>query len=289
MFGYIKVQKENLLVKDYALYRALYCGLCREIRKNVSFFLPLSLSYDFVFLAIVRDVATGEKITFTKERCPYNPFKKREFAESKGIKFASRASVILTEKNLADKLIDRDTKIPRLFLKIALKYLNKKLQKFNDSDLMDLSGNVSAALAEFNKAEKEKALCDELSLKFGTALGSIFSFGLDGDCKKILFELGKSVGAWIYFADAIDDAEKDFKAHRFNPLLEEYKTLENLRDAFQKIDVSFASHAKDAHLALAMLPQHRLTPIAENIVSEGLGAEAFRIMTNKGDKNDRSV
>ncbi len=289
MFGYIKVQKENLLVKDWALYRAVYCGLCREIRKNVSFFLPFSLSYDFVFLAIVRDIALGEKITFTKGRCPYNPFKKREFVESEGIKFASRASAVLAEKNVSDKLVDKDTKIPRAFLKIVLKYLKRKIKKLDDASILDLSETVSKGLGEFDNAEKQKALCDELALKFGKVLGSVFAFGFSDEKQRILFELGKSAGAWIYFADAIDDAEKDFENNRFNPLLKEYKTPEKIRENVQKIDVSFASHAKDAHLALSMLPHHRFTSIAENVVSEGLGAEAFRIMTNNGGKNDRSI
>ena len=40
MFGYVKPDKENLLVKELALYKAVYCGLCDAIKKKVSFFLP---------------------------------------------------------------------------------------------------------------------------------------------------------------------------------------------------------------------------------------------------------
>ena len=47
MFGYIKPDRDELLVKDYNLYKAIYCGLCREIKRNVSFFLSFGLSYDF--------------------------------------------------------------------------------------------------------------------------------------------------------------------------------------------------------------------------------------------------
>ena len=77
MFGYIKTNKEELLVRDYALYRAVYCGLCKEIKRKISFFLPFSLSYDFVFLAIARDMLEENDIKIQKGRCPYNPFKKK--------------------------------------------------------------------------------------------------------------------------------------------------------------------------------------------------------------------
>ena len=53
MFGYIKPQQSDLLVRQYELYRALYCGLCDTITSKVSPALSLSLSYDFVFLVII--------------------------------------------------------------------------------------------------------------------------------------------------------------------------------------------------------------------------------------------
>lgn len=289
MFGYIKVQKENLLVKDWALYRAIYCGLCREIRKNVSFFLPFSLSYDFVFLSIVRDIAEGEKITFSKGHCPYNPLKKRDFVESCGVEFSSRAAVILAEKNVSDKLVDRDTKIPRVFLKIAKIYLKRKTARLKDESVPEISRIISEELNVFDKMEKSKASADELALQFGKMMGRVFSFGFTDEKERILFELGKSTGAWLYLADAVDDAQKDFEKKHFNPLLEEYETPEKIRENAQNIDISFASYARDAHLALLMLPSHLFTPIAENILTQGMGAEAFRIMTNIGGKNDRSI
>ena len=80
MFGYVKPDKENLLVKELALYKAVYCGLCDAIKKKVSFFLPFSLSYDFVFLTMVRATLTNEKSEIKKGYCRYNPLKKVSYS-----------------------------------------------------------------------------------------------------------------------------------------------------------------------------------------------------------------
>jgi septum site-determining protein MinD len=70
MFGYIKPQQSDLLVRQYELYRALYCGLCDTITSKVSPALSLSLSYDFVFLDAPAGVEAGFKLAAAyADRC----------------------------------------------------------------------------------------------------------------------------------------------------------------------------------------------------------------------------
>ena len=81
MFGYIKPAYPELLVKHYELYRAIYCGIC-EATGKISPFLPLALSYDFVYMAMVRAVLCDEKFSFKTKRCIAHPLKKRKMAVS---------------------------------------------------------------------------------------------------------------------------------------------------------------------------------------------------------------
>ena len=53
MFGYIKIAKPELKVKEYEMYKAVYCSLCRELGKSYGFLSRLTLSYDFTFLALL--------------------------------------------------------------------------------------------------------------------------------------------------------------------------------------------------------------------------------------------
>ena len=54
MFGYVKPVPAELLVKEYEFYRATYCGICRSMKKHTGSLSKVTLSYDSVFLALVR-------------------------------------------------------------------------------------------------------------------------------------------------------------------------------------------------------------------------------------------
>ncbi len=288
MFGYIKPHKEELLIKDYNIYRAVYCGLCRHIKKNVSFFLPFSLSYDFVFLAISRDIIAGEKPSVTKGRCPYNPLKKRSFISSRGIEFASLAALLLVEKNIEDKRRDKDMPFLSPFLALADIYLKKKIKKFSkDEAFSTLCCDTERELQLFSELERERAGIDELAEAFGKVMATVISSGLSGDKKRIAESLGRSIGAWLYIADAIDDFESDCKKGHFNPLLKLEGTHNISKERARELDITLAMHAKNAHLALSLLESSVYTRIGENIVTKGMGLEAFRLFT--GGKNDRSL
>ena len=68
MFGYIKTYPPELKVREQESYRALYCGLCREMGRCDGQCARLTLSYDFVFLTLVRLSVTGEAPTFRPRR-----------------------------------------------------------------------------------------------------------------------------------------------------------------------------------------------------------------------------
>ena len=52
MFGYIRVNKPELKVKEFEIYNAVYCGLCREMGKSYGIFSKFCLSYDMTFVTV---------------------------------------------------------------------------------------------------------------------------------------------------------------------------------------------------------------------------------------------
>ena len=36
MYGYVVIDKPDMFVKDFALYRAFYCGYCKSVGKKCS-------------------------------------------------------------------------------------------------------------------------------------------------------------------------------------------------------------------------------------------------------------
>ena len=54
LFGYVKPVARELKVKEYEFYKATYCGICRAMKKHTGTLSNIMLSYDSVFLALVR-------------------------------------------------------------------------------------------------------------------------------------------------------------------------------------------------------------------------------------------
>ena len=50
MFGYIVMNKPEIKMKDFDLYRSFYCGLCRELREKYGISGQITLSYDMTFV-----------------------------------------------------------------------------------------------------------------------------------------------------------------------------------------------------------------------------------------------
>ena len=77
MFGYVRIDKPELLVKEYEAYRGVYCGLCRSMGKCTGCLSRMTLSYDFTFLLVFRTAVTGTRPEFELRRCAAHPTKKR--------------------------------------------------------------------------------------------------------------------------------------------------------------------------------------------------------------------
>ena len=76
MFGYLQIEKEELLVKEFETYKAVYCGLCKQMGKDYSFLTRLTLSYDCTFYAMLLMSLHSSCGGFKKGRCSCNPLKR---------------------------------------------------------------------------------------------------------------------------------------------------------------------------------------------------------------------
>ena len=108
MFGYLRVQKSELRVREWEAYRSVYCGLCRQMGKDYSFLTRLTLSYDCTFYAILLMSLHRSCKGFDKGRCCFNPMKKCGFARCEGDAYSKAAalSVIAAFYKLQDDLSD---------------------------------------------------------------------------------------------------------------------------------------------------------------------------------------
>ncbi len=294
MFGYIKPDKDNLYVKELNLYKAVYCGLCETIKKKVSFILPFKLSYDFVFLNMVRATLLNEETALKAGRCKYNPLKKVRFAvNNESSLFSARIALILTALNIQDDLKDSDTPLLKKALLLPLSlYFRKKLKKLlkSSSDYSQLTEKIQNILNEMSKLEKKKSSdIDKMCELFGDIMSESLAFQLSCHCEKIARQIGSAIGRFIYLIDAIDDAKADEKKGTYNPLIEKYGSFEEVYTNIKEIDIILSMHTRDAILAFNLLNNAQYTSIINNILTLGLGKESYRIMTKNGERNDRPL
>lgn len=225
MFGYVRTVNAELKMKEYDLYRATYCGLCRSMGKCTGQCSRMTLNYDFVFLALTRYALEPCPVRFKARRCLAHPFKKRDNMERNVIlDYCAGASAILNYQKLMDDLHDEKgaKKLRALLLRPFISHSRKKALK-KDPTLKILDETVAIKLSELAKIETSDQIgVDVPAACFGDILGEIMAHGYDGMNRRIAFELGRHIGAWIYVADALDDMREDLKKGRYNPLLKLY-------------------------------------------------------------------
>ena len=96
MFGYVIINKPEMKLKDFDLYRSYYCGLCRDLKESFGFKGQLTLNYDLTFLAILLDGLYEDNTTISECRCIVHPFSKHATRRNEYTDYAADMNVLLT-------------------------------------------------------------------------------------------------------------------------------------------------------------------------------------------------
>lgn len=219
MFGYVRPYRPELKCKDFDLYRATYCGLCRCLRRRYGLIAPLFLNFDFTFLALVFWEAEGQA-EFCRGRCHANPLVKKTMCmDSPALELAADESVILTWWKLRDSVKDDGLwgGMPARLLAGLLRRSYKKARVRRPG----FDQSVKQCLEELETLEGEKCpSLDRTADTFARLLQS--AVPNEGEQGRILGQLLYHLGRWIYLADARDDLAEDLTAGRYNPVAARY-------------------------------------------------------------------
>ena len=292
MFGYVKPYHPELLVKDYEFYKASYCGVCRAMKRHTGVLSNVTLSYDSVFLALVRMLyVPDEKIAAKKARCVAHPFKSRPMLlENEATEYTARAFAILTYYKMLDDLHDEKLmkRVARRTLKPILSHAKKK------ANLTELSDKAAEKLAAITALEDAKCKSvDEPAHLFGELLGEIFCFGLEKEARLVTYSCGYHLGRFIYAIDAAEDYDEDRKSGSYNPYVELYEGAELSDENKASIKCALLLECKKIEGAVNLMPfENRVTiqNIIENIIYDGLVRRmSFLDGEEKEKNNERSL
>lgn len=221
MFGYLQIQKSELLVREAEAYKAVYCGLCRQMGKDYSGLTRFTLSYDCTFYAMFLMSLNRSCKGFKDGRCTCNPLKKCKFATDEGDAYGKAAafSMISVYYKIIDDIQDSGF-FKKLLCRIIKPFFSHQRKKAADK-YPDMDKAVSDMMKmQYDAEHSEKPSVDMSAHPTALMLAAVLSAEAHDEIqKRVLYEFGYHIGRWIYLVDAADDIEKDIKSNGFNPFV----------------------------------------------------------------------
>ncbi len=272
MFGYVKPERSELLVREYEFYRATYCGICRAMKKYTGALSNLSLSYDSVLLALVRmNFVKKDGIRAVRRRCIAHPVKPRGMlADNEAIEYTARAFALFTYYKVRDDISDGNF-ARRAAMRLALPLTSSAKRRSGLDELSAIMKEKLDKITECELAHTESV--DIPAALFGELLGEVFSNRLSGNDKTVYYSFGYHLGKFIYAADAAEDYERDFKSGSYNPYTLVYKTPTLSYENKQTIKCALLLECKKIEAAFNLMPfgnRATIENIVKNIIYLGL-------------------
>ncbi len=256
MFGYVKCDKPHLYIKDFYLYNAIYCGVCKGIRNTCGQLPRIGLSYDVAFFSAILHNIKNVDVKITKQRCVEHMIIPRRMAETDELTDRLGAlNTILAYYKLTDDMEDeKKGGFKRSLFKKGYKRVKKEQG--------DIDGIVKRYMKAQAKTEKANVasvdIAADATAQMITDLSDLFLESYATDYTRGLFY---ARGKWIYLIDALDDYDKDIKKKNYNPFFLVYgeeskaalieKHADDLRFTFGEMFRSIAENRQN------ILFQHR--------------------------------
>lgn len=279
MFGYVRPNKAELLVKEYAQYKAAYCQLCKALGKEYGGLARFALSYDCAFYALLALSVAGSKVEECRGRCVCNPLKPCAYLASAGDEYERAAAlcVLLTYHKLRDDLTDQgffQSLGSRLLIPLARPKAKKAGRRYPA-----MAEAVEKAMEEQSRAEAAGDGVDQCAEPTASLLGTLFAelAGAEDRQKPALERFGYFLGRWVYIMDAADDLGEDLKSGGFNPFVKKLGlegkrelTPEEREDAELRCNEVLNATAAQLVLAANLLELRNFGPIIRNVAEKGL-------------------
>ncbi len=218
MFGYVLVNKPELKIKEFDIYRSYYCGVCNSLKKRHGLAGRMTLNYDMTFLAMLLSDLYDKEDCDAFCRCLAHPVSKHREKRNEFSDYCADMCVYLAYYKVADDWNDER----KLGSFIAMKILSSAAKKVRRL-YPEKTGVIEAKLDLLRIAEKADDIpLDKVARLFGEIMGESFVYKNDF-WKDDLYKVGFYLGKFIYLLDAYEDVEKDIASGAYNPFKELYK------------------------------------------------------------------
>ncbi len=273
MFGYIRVFKPEMKVKEFEIYNAVYCGLCREMGKSYGVLAKFCLSYDMAFISLLSSALTDGCDGYEQKKCRVNPLKKCTYCknDSQTQSLSAAAGVALTDLKVLDNISDSGflKSVGYRFLRIFTKRWSQKAYKLYP-ELKEIIGQYAKGQQDA-ESDRECSL-DKACEPTAKAVSRILQLVPTQEKYKFVLErMGYCLGKWVYLCDVADDLLKDIKRRNFNPLIRELPQHdEPLKFAEERLTPIMNTCFSECATYSELLEIKKYKPILDNILYQGL-------------------
>lgn len=260
MFGYIMINKPELKIREFEVYRSYYCGLCESL-KRYGLLGRSMLTYDMTFLVMLLSDLYDMKEEQQCCRCMMHPVKKHCQRTSKASDYCADMTILLSYHKCMDDWHD-EKKLSRWFL---AKLMEPKMKRVR-AQYPEKAAYVEKKLNQLSIVESAKNTpIDKVAKIFGEIMGEIFSYQ-DDFWKEDLYKVGFYLGKFIYLMDAYEDIETDLKTGDYNPFRELCRT-EGFDEQVLQLMMLMMGECTDA---FERLPLVESAEILRNILYSGV-------------------
>ena len=291
MFGYVRIYKPELRMREYEQYRGVYCSLCKHLGSRYGAALRLTLSYDMTFLALLTMALKTEGVGFCKSRCTYNPVKRcLACSDAETLDKTADTAALLSYYQCLDTLDDErffHSLKARLMLPFLRRYHRKakKRQPALDAVIAEMMQKQAAV-----EAVKTASL-DAAAEPFAAFMQALFSPLGAGAQQTVLARFGYCLGRYIYLADAAEDMGEDGRRGRYNPFVLSRSVNVNDPAAVaacrQYAGEVLRSCQAECIAAYDLLEIRRFDGILKNILECGVSDTLSRILSDERPRKDK--
>jgi hypothetical protein len=247
LFGYVRVCKARMTCGDYAVYRGVYCSLCKALGRRYGPLARLTLRYDMAFYALLALRKAGDT-EFAPARCSFNPLKKCLCCKSAAIDAAADVSMLMAYYKWRDTLRDsawyarllwapagifflwagckakrRAPQAERIIrVAVAAQAMQEAGYRRQEAGEDEQEAGYRKKEAGYRGQEAGEDVTPDSCILTPDACSHPSAHALGALCALLdawLYRLGYLLGRWVYLMDAADDCEDDRKRGRFNPFL----------------------------------------------------------------------
>ena len=261
MLGYVRINERELTKEQRVRFRAVYCGVCEELREKCGRRGRFALSYDAAFLALVLDALYEPAEKEGRGVCVSHPLRPHGFVRSEFTAYAADINILLGFYNCLDDWADEGSRVKKMGARqLSEAFLQARARR------SQAAFAIEKQLGRLRRLERED--CRDVSLAaacFGEMLSQLFACRQD-KWAPALAGMGGALGRFIYILDAWDDLKRDRRRGSYNPL----STLAAQPDYEEKVYGMLKTEIALCAEAFETLPVVQDIEIIRNVLYSGI-------------------